>query len=80
MIRIVCIRSWSEPIAMKKPLPALNETPEALPRLLHSASDGPRHRRLQTLDLVQTPHARTRRQVARVLGVSRHPVGRWRAA
>jgi transposase len=74
------MRSWPELIAMKKPIPALNETPEALQRLLHSESDVQRHRRVQTLSLVQTQQVRTRRQVARVLGVSRHTVGRWLAA
>lgn len=61
-------------------MPAINETPEALPQLLHTESDVQRHQRVQTLSLVQTPQARTRRQVARVLGVSRHTVGRWLAA
>jgi transposase len=65
---------------MTKPMPAINDTPEALQRLLHSESAVQRHRRVQTLSLVQTPPVRTRRQVARVLGVSRHTVGRWLAA
>ena len=65
---------------MKKPMSAINETPEALQRLLHTESDVQRHQRLQTLYLVQTQQARTRRQVARLLGVSRNTVGRWLAA
>jgi transposase len=65
---------------MKKPIPAIHETPEVLQRLLHSESDVQRHQRLQTLYLVQTQQARTRRQVARLLGVSRNTVGRWLAA
>ena len=35
---------------------------------------------VQARSLLQTRQARTRRQVARRLGASRHPVGRWRAA
>ena len=65
---------------MTKPLPALNETPEARQRRLHTESDVPRQQRVQTLSLVQTQQARTRRQVARLLRVSRHTVGRWLAA
>jgi transposase len=65
---------------MKKPLPAINETPEALQRLLHSEGDAQKYQRVQALYLLQTRQARTRRQVARVLGVSRNTVGRWLAA
>lgn len=65
---------------MKMPIPAINETPEELQRLLHIESDVQRHQRLQALYLLQTQQARTRRQVARLLGVSRNTVGRWLAA
>src|ERR671923_2524861 len=65
---------------MKKPLPAINETPEALQRLLHSEGDAQKYQRVQALYLLQTRQARTRRQVARLLGVSRNTVGRWLAA
>jgi|SRR5919204_966818 transposase len=65
---------------MKKPLPAINETPEVLQRLLHSEGDVQKYRRVQALYLIQTRQARTRRQVARVLGVGRNTVGRWLAA
>jgi len=39
-----------------------------------------KHQRLQVLYLLQTQQGRTRRQVARLLGVSRNTVGRWLAA
>jgi transposase len=65
---------------MKTPMPALNETSEELQRLLHTESHVQRLQRLQSLSLVQTEQARTRRQVARVLGVSRNTIGRWLAA
>jgi hypothetical protein len=62
---------------MKTPLPTSYDPPEARQRLLHTASDVPRPQRVQTRYLLQTQQARTRRQVARVLGVSRHTGGRW---
>ena len=65
---------------MKKPLPALNETPEVRQRLLHSEGEAQKYQRVQALYLIQTRQARTRRQVARVLGVNRNTVGRWLAA
>jgi transposase len=65
---------------MKTPIPTIYEPSEALQRLLHTESDVQRHQRLQTLYLLQTQQARTRRQVARLLGVSRNTVGRWLAA
>jgi transposase len=65
---------------MKKPIPAIHESPEELHQLLHAESDVQRHQRVQTLYLLQTQQASTRRQVARLLGVSRNTVGRWLAA
>jgi transposase len=65
---------------MKKSIPAIHETPEELQQLLHTESDAQRHQRVQTLSFLQTHHARTRKQVARWLGVSRNTVGRWLAA
>jgi hypothetical protein len=76
----VCVQSWSAPITMKKPIPARHASPAALHPLLHAESAVPRHHRVQTRDLLQTQLARTRRQVARRLGVSRQTVGRWLAA
>ena len=65
---------------MKTPLPRIDETPEELKRLLIAETDVQKYQRLQALYLLQTQPARTRRQVARLLGVSRHTVGRWLAA
>ena len=65
---------------MKTPLPPLHETPAALRALLTDERDAQKPQRLQALYLLQTPQARTRRQVARLLGVHRDTVGRWLAA
>jgi transposase len=65
---------------MKTPLPPIRETPEELKALLSAEHDAQKHQRLQALYLLQTQQARTRRQVAHLLGVSRDTVGRWLAA
>jgi transposase len=65
---------------MKTPLPAIRETPEDLTALLSAEHDVQKHQRVQALYLLQTQQARTRRQVAQLLGGSRDPVGRWLAA
>jgi transposase len=65
---------------MKQPIPPIHETPEALKRLLAAERDAQKQQRLQALYLLQTQQARTRLHVARLLGVSRHTVGRWLAA
>jgi transposase len=65
---------------MKTPLPPIHETPAALKALLTEARDAQKHRRLQALYLLETQQARTRRQVARLLGVNCDTVGRWLAA
>jgi transposase len=65
---------------MKQPIPPIQETPEALKRLLTAERDAQRQQRLQALYLLQTQQARTRLHVARLLGVSRNTVGRWLAA
>jgi transposase len=64
---------------MKTPLPPIRETPEELKALLSAEHDAQKHQRLQALYLLQTQQARTRRQVAHLLGVSRDTVGRWLA-
>jgi transposase len=69
-----------EQTIMKKPIPAIHETPEALQQFLHTESDAQRHQRVQALYILRTQQARTRKQVARLLGVSRNTVGRWLAA
>jgi transposase len=65
---------------MKQPIPPIHERPEALKRLLTAERDAQKQQRLQALYLLQTQQARTRLQVARLLGVSRNTVGRWLAA
>jgi transposase len=65
---------------MKQPIPPINETPEELKRLLNAEREAQKRHRLQALYLLQTQQARTRRQVAQLLGVNRDTVGRWLAA
>jgi transposase len=65
---------------MKTPLPPIRETPAELKALLSAEHEAQKHQRLQALYLLQTEQARTRRQVAHLLGVSRDTVGRWLAA
>ena len=63
---------------MKRPIPPLQETPEALKQLLSAAPGVQTHQRLPALYLLQTQQARPRRQGAHLLGGNRHTVGRWR--
>ena len=65
---------------MKKPSPLIHETAEELKRLLKTERDTQKQQRVQVLYLLQTQQARTRRQVARLLGVSRNTIGSWLAA
>jgi transposase len=65
---------------MKTPIPPIHETPAELKALLTDERDAQKHQRLQALYLLQTQQARTRRQVARLLGVNRDTVGRWLTA
>jgi hypothetical protein len=65
---------------MKQPLPPIHDTPEALKRVLAAERDAQKQQRLQALSPLQSQQARPRLHLARRLGVSRHPVGRWLAA
>jgi transposase len=65
---------------MNIPIPPIHETPAELQRLLKAERDAQKPPRLQALSLLQTQQARTRRQVAHLLGVHRETVGRWLAA
>ena len=65
---------------MNTPMPAIDDTPEALTALRTAAREARQGHRLQARSRLHTPHARTRRPVARLLGVPRETVGRWRAA
>src|SRR5919197_3952405 len=65
---------------MKTPIPPIHETPEELKGLLKTERDVQKQQRLQALYFLQSQQVRTRRQVARLLGISRNTVGRWLAA
>jgi transposase len=65
---------------MKKPLPPIQETPTELQQLLRATRDAQHQQRVQALYLLRTQQARTRLQVARLLGVNRDTVGRWLVA
>jgi transposase len=65
---------------MKKPLPPIQETPTELQQLLRATRDARHQQRVQALYLLRTQQARTRLQVARLLGVNRNTVGRWLVA
>jgi transposase len=65
---------------MKRPSPPIHETAAAVQQRLKAERDAQKQRRLQALSRLQTQQARTRRQVARLLGVNRDAVGRWLAA
>ena len=65
---------------MKTSLPLIHETAEELKGLLKTAREAQHQQRLQALYILQTAQARTRRQVAQLLGVSRNTVSRWLAA
>jgi transposase len=65
---------------MKKPLPPIYETPTELQQLLRATRDAQQQQRVQALYLLRTQQARTRLQVARLLGVNRDTVGRWLVA
>jgi transposase len=65
---------------MKMPMPPIHETIAELPQLLKAEREAQKHQRLPALYRLPTQQARTRRQVARLLGVHRDTVGRWLAA
>jgi hypothetical protein len=65
---------------MTTPLPPSHETPAALHQWLRAERDAQRPQRVQALSLFRTRQARTRLQVARLLGGNRDPVGRWLVA
>ncbi len=65
---------------MKPPVPQIPELPAELNRLLTTETEVQKHQRWQALSLFRTRPARTRPQVAQLLGVQRHTVRRWLAA
>jgi hypothetical protein len=65
---------------MNTPLPPIHETPAALQARRTAEGDAHASQRLQAVSLLPTPQARSRRQVAHLLGGHRETVGRWVAA
>jgi hypothetical protein len=61
---------------MNTPLSPLHEPPGELKQLTRAGRDAQKQHRWQALYLLQTPQARTRHQVAQLLGVNRDTVGR----
>jgi hypothetical protein len=75
-----CPPSCPEQSALTQPLPAIHDTPDALTRLRAAERDAQQQPRVHARSLLQTPQARPRLPVARLLGVRRNPVGRGLAA
>ena len=59
---------------MRNPLPPIPEAVTALTERLHHERDGRKTPRLQMLYLLASGQARTRQDVARLLGVHRHTI------
>jgi hypothetical protein len=64
---------------MRNPVPPLPEAVTALKERLQHEHDGRKKPRLQMLYLLASGQARTRQDVARLLGVHRYSSGKWRA-
>lgn len=64
---------------MRHPVPPMREDAAALKPRLHHEHDGQQRPRLHMRDRLVTGQAQDRQDVARLLGVHRHTVGRWRA-
>jgi hypothetical protein len=64
---------------MRNAVPPIREDEAALKQRLHHEHDGQKKPRLQMRYLRVTRQAQDRQDVARLLGVHRHPIGRWLA-
>jgi transposase len=64
---------------MHPPVPPIREDEATLKARLPREPDGQRKPRIQMLDWLVTRQARDRQDVARLLGVHRHTIGRWLA-
>ena len=64
---------------MRHPIPPIPETVAALKEHLRHEHDGYKKPRLQMLYLLASGQARTRQEVARLLGVHRNTVSHWLA-
>ena len=62
---------------MKQKIPEIVESSDSLQQRMQKEKESYRLQRLQALYLVKTGQARTRKQVAFLLGVHRDTVGRW---
>jgi hypothetical protein len=64
---------------MRHPMPPIGADEATLRERLQREQDGHRKPRLQRLSLRVTRQAQDRQDGARLLGVHRHPIGRWLA-
>jgi hypothetical protein len=64
---------------MRNPVPPIREDEATLKARLQHAHDGQRNPRLQMLYLLVARQAQDRQEVAHLLGVHRHTIGRWLA-
>jgi transposase len=64
---------------MRHPVPPIHEDEATLKQRLQHEHEGRKKPRLQTLYLLATRQAQDRQDVARLLGVHRHTIGRWLA-
>jgi transposase len=64
---------------MRKALPVIREDTATLKQRLQREHDGRKKPRLQMLYWLASGQAQTRRDVAQLLGVHRHTIGRWLA-
>jgi hypothetical protein len=61
-------------------MPTITESAEALHQRMKQTKDAKQRQRLQALYLVLSGHARTRQELAALLGVHRHSVAAWLTA
>jgi transposase len=64
---------------MRHPVPPLREDEATRKQRLHHAPDSQKKPRLHMLYLLATRQAQDRQDVARLLGIHRHTIGRWLA-
>jgi transposase len=65
---------------MRKRMPTITESPEALHQRLKQEKDPKKRQRLQALYVAASGYARHRQDIAHLLGVHRHSVAAWFAA
>jgi transposase len=62
---------------MRKKMPTITESADELHQRMKQAKDVKQRQRLQALYLVVSGHARSRQELAALLGVHRHSVAAW---